>query len=197
MKIMSRDFSFKEKILLLILALILLGAGYYLAVDQPVRNALNEAMAQQDSLNTELAILQQKAQMLSRMKSELEMLQKDSLHGRMGSYNNSKAELDELNQVLQEANTYNISFSNVSKDGDLIRRTFSLSFQADDYEKAEDLIIRLCKGEWRCLIGDIRFATSVQNLKEEGASVGLSATFYETMEGGAPDTGLPADTTEK
>ncbi|MFR8313253.1 MAG: hypothetical protein ACLVBP_13420 [Ruminococcus sp.] len=37
----------------------------------------------------------------------------------MGSRNNSKAELDELNQLLQDANTYDISFSDVTRDGDL------------------------------------------------------------------------------
>ena len=61
MKIMSRDFTTREKALLLVLTLILICAGYYLVVDQPVRSAINEAKSQQDELNTELMLLQTKA----------------------------------------------------------------------------------------------------------------------------------------
>ena len=67
MKLMSRDFTRKEKVLLLILTMILLGAVYYLAVDQPVRSAISEAVSEQENLNTQLLVLQQKAALLSRM----------------------------------------------------------------------------------------------------------------------------------
>ena len=70
MKIMSRDFTTREKIMLLVLTLILLAAGYYAVIDQPIRTAINEAKCQQDELNTELMLLQTKAASLSRMQSE-------------------------------------------------------------------------------------------------------------------------------
>ena len=111
MKIMSRDFTTREKIMLLVLTLILLAAGYYAVIDQPIRTAINEAKSQQDELNTELMLLQTKAASLSRMQSELDSIEQSGSLGKMGSYNNSKAELDELNQLLQDANTYDISFS--------------------------------------------------------------------------------------
>ena len=57
MKIMSRDFTTREKIMLLVLTLILLAAGYYAVIDQPIRTAINEAKSQQDELNTELMLL--------------------------------------------------------------------------------------------------------------------------------------------
>ena len=194
MKLMSRDFTLKEKIMLLVLTIILLGAVYYLAVDQPVRNAISEAVSEQENLNTELMILQQKAALLSRMQNELDTIQSNGTYGEMGSYNNAKAELEELNQVLQEADTYDISFSNVTRDGDLIRRTFSLTFSASDYSKAEELISKLCKGQWRCLVSGINFVSQEGDFAQGGVNVGLAATFYETMTGGTPDSGLPADT---
>ena len=44
MKIMSRDFDYKRKnFMLLVLTLILLAAGYYAVIDQPIRTAINEA----------------------------------------------------------------------------------------------------------------------------------------------------------
>ena len=114
--------------------------------------------------------------------------------GQMGSYNNAKAELDELNQVLQDTDAYDVSFSNVTRDGDLIRRTFSLTFSAADYSKAEDLIKRLCEGQWRCLVSNINIVAQEGDFSQGAVNVGLSATFYETMVGGTADSGLPADT---
>ena len=105
MKIMSRDFTTREKIMLLVLTLILLAAGYYAVIDQPIRTAINEAKSQQDELNTELMLLQTKAASLSRMQSELDSIEQSGSLGKMGSYNNSKAELDELNQLLQDVDS--------------------------------------------------------------------------------------------
>ena len=194
MKIMSRDFTLKEKILLLVLTVILLGAVYYLAVDQPVRSAIRTAVSEQENLNTELLILQKKAASLSRMQNELDTIHITGSYGDMGSYINVKAELEELNQVLQEADTYDISFNDVTREGDLIRRTFSLTFSAADYTKAEELITTLCKGQWRCLVSGIHFVSQDGDFAQGGVNVGLAATFYETMTGGTPDSGLPADT---
>ena len=194
MKIMSRDFTTREKIMLLVLTLILLAAGYYLVVGQPIRTAINEAKSQQEELSTEMMLLQTKAASLSRMQSELDSIEQGTDLGKMGSYNNSKAELDELNQLLQDANTYDISFSDVTRDGDLIRRSFSLTFSASDYNKAADLVNSLCTGEWRCIVSDLRFVAGDDNLENGSVNVGITATFYETMQGGKADSGLPADT---
>ena len=75
MKIMSRDFTVREKIMLLVLTLILLAVGYYLVVDQPIRTAINEAKSQQEELSTEMMLLQTKAASLSRMQSELDSIE--------------------------------------------------------------------------------------------------------------------------
>lgn len=194
MKIMSRDFTTREKIMLLILTLILLAAGYYVVVDQPIRTAINEARSQQEELNTEIMFLQTKAAALSSMQSELESIEQGESLGKMGSYNNSKAELDELNRLLKAADTYDISFSNVTRDGDLIRRAFSLTFSASDYDKAAELVKSLCSGEWRCIVSDIRVVGEEDDLRAGKVNVGVTATFYETMQGGSADSGLPADT---
>ena len=194
MKIMSRDFTTREKIMLLIFTLILLAAGYYMVVDQPIRMAINEAKSQQEQLNMELMALQSKAASLSSMQSELDSIEQDTSLGKMGSYNNSKAELDELNHLLKAADTYDISFSNVTRDGDLIRRAFSLTFSASDYDKATELVESLCSSEWRCIVSDIRVVGEGDDLRAGKVNVGVTATFYETMQGGNADSGLPADT---
>lgn len=194
MKIMSRDFTLKEKIVLILLAVVLLGTLYYFVVDQPVRRAIAETTNEREDLQIQLSALQIKMATLNKMKSELTTLTGDAAFGEMGSYNNSAAELNELNQLLQDTTGYDISFDSVTRDGDLVRRTFSLTFTASDYDKAEDLITKLCEGEWRCLVSEITFNSPDSDLSKGAVNVGLKATFYETMADGTADSGLPEDT---
>lgn len=191
MKLMSRDFTVREKVLLLVLVILMLTAGYYLAVDQPVRNSIQESKYQQEELNIELQILQAKAAKYAKMQNELEAVSCLGEIGLMGSYNNAKAELNELNQILAKAISYDISFEDVTREGNLIRRGFHLTFTADSYEKAANMLRELCMGEWRCLVSDVRFVAAGDHLEKGNINVGVTACFYETMEDGIADSGLP------
>ena len=105
----------------------------------------------------------------------------------MGSYNNSKAEVAFLNDILAQTENYSISFSDVTRNGEQIRRYFVLQYQTKNYAAAEEITRKLCEGEYRCLVGDVKC-----NVSTDGkVTINESATFYETMAGGTPDAGLP------
>ena len=193
MKILSREFTPKEKVLVLILCLLLLGLAYYQFVDQPVREALANAQAEAEALNTELTAVEAKLAKMRRMRNEMDDITAGGTASEMGSYNNSKAEIAFLNDVLSSAVKYTITFSDVTRNGDQIRRNFTLQFTASTYEAAEELLSRLSASHYRCLIGDVR-CTAARNgdVLSEEITVNATATFFETMVGGTPDAGLPA-----
>ena len=191
MKMWSRDFTRKEKALLLVLVIVLLGLAYYQFVDKPVRSEIAAAEAECASLQSELDVVQLELARLEKMQSELDGIEGASV---MGSYNNSAAELKLLNDVLADTLQYTISFANVTRNGDQIRRDFTLQFKARDYDAMQDIVRRLCDGEYRCLVGDMR--CSLVNDIQNYVTVNATATFYETMVGGTPDAGLPADSEE-
>ena len=196
MKALSRDFSLKEKILLLFLCLVLVGLAYYQFVDRPVRESLAAAQAEADSLTVELTAVQSKLELMRRMRDEVEDITAGGTASEMGSYNNSKEELAYLNDILQAADQYTISFSEVTRDGDQIRRNFALQVTAESYEAMETILSRLYGSHYRCLIGDIRCSAPERNVYgvlEGRISVNATATFFETLVGGVPDAGLPAD----
>ncbi len=193
MKILSRDFTLAERILLVLLSVVLLGLLYYQFVDQPVRTSISSARTERDSLQMELDTVTAQVNQLSSMQSELDQLKTQDNVNRMASYNNSKAELALLNDALRAANTFAISFADVTRDGNQIRRNFSLQFTASDYATMKQIFSDLTNGPYRCLIGDISCSVNNQN-DVTGLSVSATATFYETMVGGTPDAGLPADT---
>ena len=202
MKLLSRDFTTKEKALLAFLCLILLGFLYYFAVDKPVRTTIATCEAEQADLQTELQAVQLRLAQLQTMAAELE--NDGSLESTMPSYNNIRGELAFLNGVMEAADTYSLSFADVTRDGDQIRRDVSMQFTAGSYEDAREILTTLRSSEDRCLLQDLRISAGrdAENLSDGGVSVSLTMTFYETMVGGTPDEGLPveektADTVEE
>ena len=194
MKIMSRDFTTKEKLLLLFFALVLVALAYYNFVDKPVRAALASAAAEQESLQTELQSVQAQLERMHRMRSELDDVTAGGTASEMGSYNNSKLEIESLNRILGDTLKYNISFSNVTRSNDQIRRNFNLSFTVDNYETLERVVSALTQNQHRCLIGDLNCnSTRNSNVLDGNVSATTTGTFYETMVGGTPDAGLPQD----
>ena len=203
MKILSRDFTRAEKIILVILALVLVGLAYYQFVYKMVAESIQKAHAEAEAIRVEMTGVNAKIQRMEEMQAELESIQSNPNASYMGSYNNSKEELAFLNDVLGGALQYNITFSNVTRDGDQIRRNFSLQFTTEDYASMERIISRLCDGKLRCLINDISYSVSRYNYSAadrerygvdwyERVNVNCTATFFETMVGGIEDAGLPA-----
>lgn len=192
MKKLSRSFSLKEKILLLVLSLLLVGLAYYQFVDRPVREALEIAHAEANSLSVELQAVEAKLTRMRRMRSEMEDITAGGTASVMGSYNNSKAEISFLNDILANAQQYSISFANVTRNGDQIRRNFTLQFTSENYAAAEELLRQLSNSHYRCLIGDIRCSAGRSGtVVQDEITVSATATFFETMVGGTPDAGLP------
>lgn len=189
MKIMSRNFSRSEKILLAVLAVILIGLLYYRLVDQTVRNSLAASEAEVQSLQSELEIAQLRISRLSKMQTEVDSVMEEEQVSRMESYNNSKAEVEFLNDILSAAADYSISFAEVTRNGNQIRRNFTLKYKTGKYRSAEKIMKKLCNGKYRCLIGDV----SCTIADDGSTTTSMVATFYETMVGGTPDSGLPED----
>lgn len=193
MKNMNREFTTREKLLILLLCLILVGLAYYQFVDQPVRTALNNAHAERDSLLTELTAVNAKLTVMRRMRDEMEDITAGGTVSEMKSYNNSKPEIALLNDILRGTPDYTITFADVTRDNDQIRRNFSLTFVSDKYESIQRIVKQLSESPYRCLIGDLKISVTRGKTMEEGPiNVNATATFFETMVGGVVDAGLPA-----
>ncbi len=195
MKIMTREFSRREKVLLLLLGLALVALLYYQFVDQPARRQLEEAKNNAEMLTLQVNAVETKLAAMRQMRSEMDALIADGNMSVMGSYNNSVTEMAILNDVLQNAKQYSINFANVTRDGDQIRRNFSLLFMVEDYETMEQVLQKLADSKCRCLIGDVQCSqgSSKRGQTSDLITVNATATFFETMVGGTPDAGLPAE----
>ena len=195
MKVLSRDFTTKEKILLVILAVILVGLTYYQFFDQPVRKATDEAIAEKANLETELVTLEARLANLKRMQAELDSMEGMENVRIMPSYNAIKQIHSLLNDVLGSLG-YSITFNNATRSGDQVRQRITMSFRCPDLDTAVRVLTDLQNGEFRCLIEDlsVSMSTNTNNTNNnDRVSVSTTITFYETMVGGTLDPGIPAE----
>lgn len=192
MKILTKDFTTREKVLLLVLLLVIIVAAYYLFVYRNVQTHIEALQAESQALENQLAIVTAQADRLRTMSVQME---NDTLKSYMPSYNSSKIELDFLNSTLSETEDYLINFTNLTRNGDQIRREFVLQFTAKDYAQAERIIKALEDSEIRCLIGDFQTGPVEREgyLYDGHVQVSLRGCFYETMYDGTVDKELPED----
>lgn len=189
MNVMSREFTRSEKILLVLLSVLLIGLLYYRFVYLTTEDLVQSLKTKADTTQADLDMANARVQKLESMQKEMDDMDVDEETSRMESYNNSKRETAFLNQVLRGVNDYSITFSEVTRDGNQIRRSFSLQFVTKDYKEAVSIVNELTHGEYRCLVDDINYSLN----DNKDIYINLTATFFETMVGGTPDSALPQD----
>ncbi|MBQ3796557.1 MAG: hypothetical protein II842_09790 [Butyrivibrio sp.] len=192
MKILTKDFSTREKIFLASLLVIIIVAAYYLFVYRTVEDQITALRSQRSALENQLAI---STAQVERLKVMSEQMGNDTLRSYMPSYNSSKKELDFLNETLAGTEDYLINFTYLTRNGDQINRGFGLQFNAKDYAQAESIIKAIEDSEIRCLIGDymIKPIEKEKHLLSGKVQVSLNGSFYETMYDGVADKELPED----
>jgi hypothetical protein len=192
---MTKGFTTREKIILTVLVLFLIGFCYYQFFDKPVRNSLARAESETSAIQSELTAVNLKISALQQMKDELDEITASGKNSYMASYNNSKAELRLLNDILSETNQYSITFANVTRNGDQIRRDISLNFTAPNYDTMQRIINTITSSDYRCLIGNLSCNLGrivyADHTEYGDLTASVTATFFETMVGGEEDSGLP------
>ena len=190
MKVMSREFTRAEKVLIVVLAVVLFGLLYYKFVFLTTNDVVQTLKSEAETTQTELDIANAKLAKLQKMDQALAENDDMSI---MESYNNSKEETAFLNKALSDVEDYSITFSDITKDGNQIRRSFALQFVTSTYQQALDVVSEISYGEYRCLVDDINYTLSDSNK----IYIDLTATFFETMVGGHEDSALPKDESEQ
>ena len=176
MRILSRDFTIWEKIVLLILVLALMGISYYEFIDQPVRQGIEEAHKQRDALKIDLDHINV---LISDYRDhEDELKREKELRKPMPSYNCSAEELNILNDILSMY-PYSFTFDKITLERNQIRRGFTFSFTVPTFDAAAQIFTRLSDSPIRCLIG--RIECSGINIEEDNViNVKADGAFYET-----------------
>ena len=191
---LSKQLTLREKILLCILALLILGATYFFAVHQPVVTGLEElAIAQQEAEDANL-ILQAKEQKLNQMRAELEEILAQPFAAQTQQYDNLQKIMIFLNTTLSATQEYNLSFQPLTmpEDSNVVRRVIDMNFSCSSYEQARALLETLRTCEYRCQLGNASISpstsdqvadvNSLANLLKGPVQVQVTVTFYEALQ---------------
>lgn len=184
---MNKKFTRLETGLLILLTAALLGLFYYQFVYRPLQDA--RTLYDTTDIDTQIQAYQTKIMKMRDLEQAAEDSRKNN-KGYVATYNSQKQEIRELNDIFQDAVSYDFTFDDPVADGDTVRRNFTVTFTAENYDKAKKIMKALYDGKYRCQIGDISFSpVSLGTVTYEddvtldisGVTVTMSLTFYETL----------------
>lgn len=182
---MGRSFTKREKVLLIILAVLLVGCFYYLFVLQPALNTISSAESRYTALQDEILIQQTVALKKAELQQQIAEAEAAGVNQKtLPAYDNTKNELAALNGILAEANSYSITFADADTSQSLIRRGVSISFTTDSYAAAQSVLAKLINCQYSCLVTDITITAGSAGSTSSTGSVSSTAavTFFETLQ---------------
>lgn len=178
---LSRKFTTREKVLLLILILILVFEMYYLLIHKRVQRDLADAQARVEtatiSYNAEIARAAKKEEMQKKIQ---EAEENDDVHP-LPDYDNAANVVAYLNGVMAAAGEYNLVFNAVSFSDYAALRSINMSFSCRGYSAVKDIVTQLEKGPYYCEVTGISMSAGhgISDAAGDSVSVQLTAVFYE------------------
>ena len=173
---MRHVFTTREKVLLVILAVLVIAVGYWKLILTPINDSIADLNAQtaseQDAILTNSARLSRMRQ----MQQELETLLADPDAKPLPDYDNSERLLVELNTILSGTD-YTLNFGNTVplEDGSTIMcRPITLTFEVSSYTAARAVLDALHDSQYVNLISDLRM-----DLEGRTVQTSLSITYFE------------------
>lgn len=143
---MNRPFTTREKVMLVILSLMIIGICYYKFLLEPINDQIEQynqmAAGEQDIITQNMALIQKKKE----MEQELEAIFAENPDpDPIPNYDNSGVLMVEIHSILEGTVDYTLSFSDTSllSGGYLLRRPLELEFSVDTYSQARSIINRL------------------------------------------------------
>ena len=191
---MNREFTTREKILIVIFALLVIGICYYKFLLQPINDSIEQYQLNTEAEQSEIVQNQVILKKMDNMEKELEEIKASGDAKPMPQYDNSEAVLTELNTILSQASDYSLSFGTVEaleETSYVMQRPVTLTFNAASYEVARDIMYELHDSDNINQISDISIAFDTDN----GVSVSLSMSYFELTD--ATDTTAEENTTEQ
>jgi len=186
---LSRQFTRRERVLLLILAVLLLFAVYFLGVHLPVTEALERARTESGAVSADVLVLEAKQQRMGQMQQELDAILSQPDAAEIPTYDNLQRVIDFLNTVLSPAEDYTLSFQGLQQSGDstVLRREMQLGYISPSYGAARAVLEQLQNCPFRCQLSGLSMAPFAEEgrmdtaavMTEGPVQVSLTVTFFE------------------
>ena len=165
-----------------VIVFLLIGLTYFFLCWRPCKRTI--AKYDVSPLTQQFEIEQKKAAQGRRMQQEIDENRKSKI-GRVYPYNSLKGQVQALNSIMGESDSFDISFDRPIRENDSVRRDVIISFTTGSMDGAEKIVEKLYRCPYRCLIRDVSLEET-----ESGCIADLTVTFIETMRNATTSEGL-------
>ncbi len=178
---LSRKFTTREKVLLLILSVILLAELYFLLVHQRVEREFAQARSRTETATISYDIERVKAEKKQEMQKKIQEAEKDANARPLPDYDNSTNVVAYLNGVMAATEEYNLVFNAVDFSSYAAMRPINMSFSCQGYAAVRDIVAQLENGPYYCEVTGLSMsvASETGDMTGDLVFVQMTAVFYE------------------
>lgn len=175
---MNRELTKREKILLLVLAILIILIGYYKIVLEPINDDVSMYQGMTLQEETEIDAKNVQALRMRVMEKEIEQAKEKGERKEVPSYDNSAVLLPKLYGIMSMASDYSLDFRDLETEDKVILRQIDMSFETKSFFQARKIIDKLYDMEYAFEIGDITMQKQTRS-GTSGVTTNLNVTFFE------------------
>jgi Tfp pilus assembly protein PilO len=182
---LNREFTKREKILILILVFLLLFSGYFKFVLQPAQERVTAAQNACADIENSMTVETVKAKRLADMRAAIDSYENktDGKSSVVPLYDNIDNVMVQLDAIMKQAADYSLTFDDIQQGDQYVARPVEMSFTCGSYDAAKKIISDLDGCVYKCSLDNITVSTGKDSggvdITKGGVAVKLTATFYE------------------
>ena len=176
---MNRELTKREKILLLIFAILIIVLGYYKIILEPINDQITNYEGMQLQEETEVDTKTTQAMKMAVMEKEIEKAKASGIEREVPTYDNSKVLLPKLYEIMDASTDYSMTFQDIVTEGNVVYRGIDITFQTRNYTQARKIIDEIIDMGYALEISDI----TMQETNDDSSSMStyMNVTFYEAI----------------
>lgn len=189
---MNRAFTQREKVLLLVLAVLIIVIGYVKLILQPINEEIESYEGLTMEEQTAFSANQIRAARMNLMEKEIEKAKAKGVRREVPAYDNSSNLLPGLYQIMESSVDYSLDFGKLVYDGNVVQRPVEMTFQTKTYKQARAIIDKLYKSGYAMQITDVNIGTK-KATDTQLVSTSMSVTYFEENLNYVPEADIASE----
>ena len=175
---MKKEFTQREKILLLVLTALVIGLGYYKFVLQPINNRISEYRNMESEISLEYEQNLIKAGQMDTMQKEIQKEQAKGIRRTVALYDNSVNLMPELYRIMKSSIDYSLDFGELVFESDFVKRPVEITFDTSTYRQARAIIDRLYNSQYAMQVDGLT-VTAEEATDKQVVTTYISIIYFE------------------
>ncbi|HAM15958.1 MAG TPA: hypothetical protein DCP91_08915 [Eggerthellaceae bacterium] len=187
---LTYTFSRREKVLILVLAIVIVAIVWFMLVYQRTTNEIARMDGEIAQAQSEATVATAQVSRMHTMQSVIDRYKEAGVQPTpMPDFDNMTMLMTELNRIMAMADTYTLSFDDLDSEtsNEYVLRGVRADFGAPSIASAESIVAALAQGEYPCSIDSVAIADrTVRTSSRVSGSAGSSTvsasvhiTFFE------------------